>query len=65
MDALLVNQLGYAKIMQTVKIVFIIIQLNQMKICPKFKLDRFCSAELMLIDQIIPFMIIVSKTKRS
>ena len=39
-------------------------QHNKMELCHKFiELDRLCPIELMLVSQIIPFMLIITKTK--
>ena len=63
MDTLLVNQIGYVKIV-TILCRKMQAQVNSMELCPKFsELHRLCPVELMLIFQIIPFMCIVAKTK--
>ena len=39
-------------------------QVNNLELCPTFsELDRLCPIELMLISQILPFMLIVTKMK--
>ena len=39
-------------------------QHNKMELCHKFiELDRLCPIELMLVSQIIPFMLIITKSK--
>ena len=39
-------------------------QHNKMELCHKFiELDRLCPIELMLVSQIIPLMLIITKTK--
>ena len=66
MNALLVNQIGYVKVVTILCPQKMPMQehLNDMKLCPIFsKLDRLCPTELNLISQTIQFMFIVAKRK--